>query len=74
MARKTFRFVPVLVVLAFLAGATTFLHAQSNGIYSGSAGTITTSDPLAGAQTWNAGGVAFIGMKLAFTETASAAG
>lgn len=73
MIRKI-RFVPTLVVLALLAAASTVLYAQSNGIYSSSAGTITTSAPLSGAQTWNAGGVSFIGMKLTFTETASAAG
>lgn len=50
------------------------VFAQSNQIVSAAAGTLTTDNPLIGAQTWNAGGVAFHGMQLAFTETASAAG
>lgn len=51
-----------------------FLEAQSNTIVAAAAGTITTSNPLIGAQTWNAGGVSFMGLQLNITETASAAG
>jgi len=42
-------------------------------LYTATGGTVTTSNPLiSGTQTWNAGGVSFIGNSYAFTETASA--
>lgn len=46
---------------------------SSTGGWTFASGTLTTSNPFAVTQTWNAGGVSFVGVNLAFTETASAA-
>lgn len=59
------------LLAALLTGVT--LVAQ-NYIYTTGPGTTTTSQPFTATQTWNAGGVSFVGLNLAFTETASAAG
>lgn len=71
----TFTRIRAALLALFVGGfLSAVIFAQSNQIVSSSAGTLTTSAPFTGAQTWNAGGVAFIGQSLVFTETASAAG
>lgn len=47
--------------------------ASGSGGWTFASGTLTTSNPFAVTQTWNAGGVSFVGLNFVFTETASAA-
>ncbi len=63
-----------VALLIGLALGPTLTLAQSNQVVSTGAGTLTTSKPFIGAQTWNAGGVSFMGLQLNISETASAAG
>lgn len=57
------------------SGATTWAPTANTTALTVSSATHTTSAPvLDAAQTWNAGGVTFTGMKLNVTNTASAAG
>lgn len=70
-----FRLATLALILGMVVGPYVMpTRAQSNQIVSTAAGTITTSKPFIGAQTWNAGGVSFMGLQLNITETASAAG
>lgn len=63
-----------LALIIGMAVGPIWVFAQSNQIVSTGAGTLTTSKPFVGTQTWNAAGVSFEGLKLNITETASAAG
>lgn len=70
-----FRLTTLALILGVIVGPYVMpVRAQSNQIVSTGAGTLTTSKPFIGAQTWNAGGVSFMGLQLNITETASAAG